>query len=202
MKSADLAEVTPGKYKFINTDLKGKSSYKERYAFIYDAAVTVVGGDVEDYPDDDDDFARPPAGILCETADDTLIWFVDFHAIWGKSVSQRRKEAIAMADVYKYYQKLKVSGQKTDKVVMAGDWNLAATDSAFQDLKDLNNDVTPNMDTSLTKSGAPSQPYDHFVATKKKLQACALTALPTGKTTKWWRDNVSDHRGVDCSYVY
>jgi hypothetical protein len=142
---------------------------------------------------------------LLEVEAGEYVWFIDFHAIWGKSASLRKAEATAMADVYKYFAALKVNGITSDKIVMGGDWNLGANDSGFDALKRLNTnsvEVTPNMKTSLTKAGQPSEAYDHFVAEKKTLSSCELTPIPLSKPGKWWRDNVSDHRGVRCKYTY
>jgi hypothetical protein len=212
MKSADLSTVTPtptvGSYKIQASDLKGKSSYKEKYAVIYDASYTAVTPDtMENYPTPGASaFARPPAGSLLKVGTNH-IWFIDFHAIWGSGVGLRRAEATAMATVYAYFANLTVAGIKSGKIVMAGDWNLAPADAGFNALKNINAGkmlVSPAIDTSLTKQGAASQSYDHFVADTAVLTigSCVLTPLPTGKNDKWWRDNVSDHRGVTCSITY
>jgi hypothetical protein len=212
MKSADLSQVTPtptvGSYKVQASELKGKSSYKEKYAIIYDATYTAITPDtMENYPSPGAAaYARPPAGSLLKVGTGH-IWFIDFHAIWGKSVGERRSEALAMSKVYNYYVNLTVSSVKTDKVVIAGDWNLAPSDSGFADLKKINPGkmlIDPAVDTSLTKQGDPSESYDHFVGNTAvvSIGGCALTPLPSGKNTKWWRDNVSDHRGVKCTITY
>jgi hypothetical protein len=210
MKSADLSTVTPtvGTYKVQASPLKGKSSYKEKYAVIYSSSYTAVTADtMENYPTPGANaFARPPAGSLLKVGTN-YIWFIDFHAIWGSSVSQRRNEATAMATVYNYYVALTVGTTKSDKIVMAGDWNLGTGDAGFAALKKINTGkmlVEPSDKTSLTKQGKPSESYDHFVANKGVLTigSCVLTPLPGGKNDKWWRDNVSDHRGVTCKITY
>jgi hypothetical protein len=210
MKSADLSTVTPtptvGSYKVQASPLKGKSSYKEKYAVIYDSSYTAVTADtMENYPGAST-FARPPAGSMLKVGTN-YVWFVDFHAVWGKSVTERRNEATAMATVYNYYAGLTVGINKTDRIVMAGDWNLGTGDAGFNALKKINTGnmlVEPSVKTSLTKAGQPSESYDHFVANKGVLTigSCLLTPLPTGKNDKWWRDNVSDHRGVACTITY
>jgi len=205
MKTAELDDVTPGEYYFQDSGLKGKSSYKERYAVIYSDFIEAETDDMEDYPDNNNDFARPPSGSLLEVETDVYVWFIDFHAIWGKSVGLRRDEATEMANVYTYFENLDINGVTTDKIVIAGDWNLGADDDGFDDLKALNagdTEVIPNEDTSLTKAGDPSQPYDHFVAAEGDLTDCDLTPLPGTRTAKWWRDNVSDHRGITCNFNY
>ena len=204
MKTADLDDVTPGKYYWKESDLKGKSSYKETYGIIYSDYLT-ANGEIEDYPDDNDDFARPPSGVMLKMKSGDYVWFIDFHAIWGKSASLREDEATEMAEVYKYFKNLEINKIKTTKIVIAGDWNLDADDDGFDALKELDKgilEVTPNMETSLTRSGDPSQPYDHFVAEKGKLTGCVLTPIPDDEDSEWWRDNVSDHRGIKCTYTY
>lgn len=204
MKTADLDDVRPEDYDWVESDLKGKSSYKETYGFVYSDYLTAVSG-VEDYPDNNNEFARPPSGVLIKLEDGEYAWFIDFHAIWGKSIRGRRDEATAMADVYEYFKNLTVNKISTDKIVIAGDWNLGADDSGFDALKELQDvdlEVIPNIETSLTKTGQPSEPYDHFVGTEDTLSECALTPIPNGETTQWWRKNVSDHRGIKCRFDY
>ena len=208
MKSADLSTVTPtvGTYKVQASDLKGKSSYKEKYAIIYNSTYTAVTPNtMENYPGGST-FARPPAGSMLKVGTGYM-WFIDFHAIWGKSVGERRSEATAMATVYNWFKSRNISGNTSDKIVIAGDWNLAPSDSGFGALKKINTNkmlIEPSALTSLTKQGGASESYDHFVAdtAKVSIAGCKLTPLPNTRNDKWWRDNVSDHRGVECTITY
>lgn len=203
MKSADLTEVQPGKYLFQDTGLKGVSSYKERYAIVYSKTLTKMNSsNMVDYGGTKK-FARSPGGTMLKDTNGDYTWFVDFHAVFGKYVQLRRDEATNMADVYKWFQGRTAGGKTTKRVVLAGDWNLGATDAGFNAIKKLNTgkmEILPNVASSLTRAGAPSEKYDHFVGDSDRimLNGCALTPLPSGKSASWYRNNVSDHRGIGC----
>ncbi len=205
MKTANLKLVTPGQpgdYLVQDTGLKGESSYKERYAIIFDKAYQPAntGGKMVDYPAKG--FSRPPSGSMLQVGTD-YIWFVDFHAIFGKNAGLRRAEATKMATVYNWFAARTENGQTTDKIVMAGDWNLPAGDTGFASLKALSTTMTilPNLASSLTKNGTPSEAYDHFVWDSAKVSITKATCgiLPISKSVAWFRKNVSDHRGVMCT---
>jgi len=203
MKTADLTQVTPGlpgTYLVQASPLKGQSSYKEKYAVIY-SNTQAISGALVDYPLTAK-FARPPSGVLLNDGTGSYIWFIDFHAVFGKTVKMRRDEATAMAPVYTWFKAVNAGGRTSNRIVMAGDWNLGATDAGFTSLKALSTTmkVEPNVKTSLTRAGAPSEPYDHFVYDSSKVNAGTfmLTPFPANKTPKWYRDNVSDHRGISC----
>ncbi len=209
MKSADLKDVRPGSYVFQDTDLKGLSSYKERYAIIYKSALTAKnpGSKMVNLGNPAaKKFSRPPSGTLIQDGSGNLLWFMDFHAIFGKTVTLRRDEAKAMATAYSDFLGTTKWGTATG-VVIGGDWNLAADDTGFTALKNINKNkmsIVPNIKTSLTRAGAPSEKYDHFVmdSTKVAASGCVLTPLPTGKSDSWYRNNVSDHRGITCTLTY
>lgn len=211
MKTANLADVTPstpapGDFVFQDSILKGASSYKERYAVIYKSVLSAEQGNaMYGTLTNAKRFSRSPAGSLLKTPSGHLIWFVDFHAIFGKSVGVRRAEAQEMKTAYTEFMDADMWGDPTG-VVIAGDWNLSADDRAFDQLKSISTtfQVMPNMDTSLTRTGNPSEPYDHFATdgTKIKLSACQLVALANGRNAAWFRTNVSDHRGVSCTITF
>jgi hypothetical protein len=213
MKTANLADVTPSKpppgdFVFQDSELKGQSSYKERYAVIYKSVLSAQQGDAM-YGDlsNRKKFSRAPSGSLLKTPSGHLIWFVDFHAIFGKSVGVRRAEAQEMKTAYEEFMDANLWGDATG-VVIAGDWNLGADDRAFDNLKSISTtfQVTPNMKTSLTRNGDPSEPYDHFATDGTKIKisvaTCGLVDLQPGVTPKYFRTNVSDHRGVTCTITF
>jgi hypothetical protein len=211
MKTANLADVTPstpapGDFVFQDSELKGASSYKERYAVIYKSVLSAQQGNaMYGGLSNAKKFSRSPSASLLKTTSGDLIWFVDFHAIFGKSVGVRRAEAQEMKTAYEEFMDADIWGDAKG-VVIAGDWNLDADDSAFNKLKSISTtfQVMPNMDTSLKKNGDPSEPYDHFATdgTKIKLSGCGLVDLPAGTTPRWFRTNVSDHRGVTCTITF
>ena len=210
MKNITFSNITPGQHAFQFTEPKVQTSYKERYAVIYNTALTPQNGTTDqkmlDYGGTKS-FARRPSGTMFKDGSGNLIWFIDFHAVFGKSVWERRDEARDMADVYTWFKTATVNNQTTDKVLLAGDWNLGATDSGFDTIKALNTghmQLVPNVLTSLTQAAALSEPYDHFVAddTKIQLSGCVIIPMPAGRDIVWWRGNVSDHLGIKCVATY
>lgn len=210
MTKITLGNVNPGNHAFQFTAPKGATSYKERYVVIYNTALTPVNGTLDQQMVNyggTKRFARPPSGTLLRDGNSNMIWVVDFHAVFGNSVQLRRDEARDMAAVYTWFQQHSVGTSTSDKVVLAGDWNLGATDQGFNTIKNLNSgnmQILPNVKTSLNRAGALSEPYDHFVAdnTKISLAFCTTIPMPTGKTQQWWRQNVSDHLGIQCNATY
>ncbi len=208
MKSAKLNDVKPGSYVFQDTGLKGLSSYKERYAIFYKSVLTAENGGTKMVDLDKTTakkFARPPSGTLINDGEGNLIWFIDFHAIFGKSIQLRRAEATAMATAYTAFKDTDTWGE-CDGVVIGGDWNLPATDTGFKKLKAINQghmDIVPDIKTSLTKAGALSEKYDHFVVDDELIDItdCDYTPL-NGKSRSWFRKNVSDHLGITCTITF
>lgn len=208
MTKITMSNVTPGTHAYQWTVPKGATSYKERYVVIYNTALTPINGNqtMVDYGGTKK-FARPPSGTMLRDNNANLLWFVDFHAVFGKSVQLRRDEARDMAAVYTWFQTKTVGVSTTDKVVMAGDWNLGATDQGFNAIKNLNAgniQIMPDVKTSLTRAGDLSEPYDHFVGDKTKVtfSQCKTIPPPVGKDQYWWRANVSDHLGIQCVATY
>lgn len=215
MAQANVATVAgpPGTFKILPAaqapwpagTLKGSSSYKEAYVFLVESSLPVTP--VLNYPDPNNDFSRAPSGILVKTGADPT-WFVNYHAVFGKSKRTRQAEVARMADVYVWYQNAVVSGQTYPRVVIGGDWNLPVEDAAFDPLAAAGSDMyfDPQTPTSLKSNGGLSSPYDHFVWDEGLLDMgdCEVvdpTTINPTYTTKYWRDWVSDHLGIACDLV-
>ena len=101
---------------------------KERYAFLYEPERVSVVRQGELYPDaadGKDDFIRDPywATFRAGAFDFSVIVV---HVIWGDTVGPRKAEVGALADVYRYVQK--VNGAEDD-VLMVGDFNQNPNDA-------------------------------------------------------------------------
>lgn len=206
MSSADLADIMPGAYTFQDSPLQGHSTYRERYSLIFKNTLTPVNtdNDTEDYPDNNNDFSRPPCGTLLKDGSGTKIWFIDYHAVFGKSASVREAEIEEMGAVYNWFKTGTTYGT-VNRVVIGGDWNMDADDDSFDNLKAIGKmKIKPNDESSLTKWGDPSQPYDHIAADQNYvvLSDCGLVNLPTDMNDQEYRDNISDHRAVACTLTY
>jgi|GEM_PF-1560439 len=190
------------------TDIIGKTSYKESYAFIVKSDLTIyrdpVGGGFAIYfplPGTANKFARKPAAIILETGADWT-WLVDLHAIFGKRQADREAEVRDMATVADELAKVDFAGKKYDRIIIGGDWNLDANNSAYNGLKNgtYGFTVQPNVDSSLTTTGAPSEPYDHFAWSKTVTVTGAALITPVSMPN--WRKDVSDHMGIKCTVTY
>lgn len=197
MRQANLANVTPGTYYVIATPVQGPTTYKEAYAFLMRPGM-VAAANVA-YLSTVPGYARPPAGVLLG-AQGKWTWFIDYHAVYGRTIGVRRAEVSNTKRVYQAFQATTVNGQKTQRAVMAGDWNLAANDPVFQTLAvGWPIRVLPTMATSLKANGQPSQPYDHFLwdATAVNVTNPALIPVPAPPgSLQGWRKQVSDHLGI------
>jgi hypothetical protein len=198
--TTDIAQVIPaGNYTFRQTDLLGKSSYKETYVFIFNNATITADNQMFSAPAAD--FSRPPHAILIRTGT-TWTWIVDFHAIWGQP-QQRVTEAGNMNTFANALANTPVSGQRYTNCVIGGDWNLPADDAGFNALTGNGFTIEPTGLTSLNPAGNDSSSYDHFAY---KVPAGTVTVTnaaviaPASKAT--WRSTVSDHMGVSCTISF
>jgi hypothetical protein len=189
------------------TEVIGKTTYKESYSFIvkstFNIATTGKGGFLIHFPLASlaQKFSRPPASILVQTGT-TWTWLTNFHAIFGDYQYERENEVKAMALVADELGKKNVGGQTYSRIIIGGDWNLNAKNSAYDDLvKKRGFTVEPNTQTSLTTTGSPSQPYDHFAWSGGMVVKNTTVITPTTSQT-WWRANVSDHMGIKCTVTY
>ncbi|MGL5709750.1 MAG: endonuclease/exonuclease/phosphatase family protein, partial [Cetobacterium sp.] len=122
--------------------------------------------------------------------------YVLIHSIYGKKVSQRQFEANKTLDIYNYFQNLDPT---ENDILIGGDFNLAANDSAFENLLNHKDNIIYSLDPSIkttigTKGFANS--YDNIFLSKKfttefkgKSGALDITRDDYIKTRK----EVSDH---------
>lgn len=196
MDPDEPARLAPEGFDATVSAAKGKSAYREHYAVLTRrAAVRVL--DAADYPDADGDFARPPFGVAVEDRDGGRFWLVDIHAVFGKGAPERRLEVAAIPAVIAHYAARPLAdGSTIGRVVVAGDWNLAADDGAFAALPGLT--VAPNVRTSLNREGRYSSPYDHVLWNGGVLNVDFADdprdtgGLPPDR----FRATLSDHAGV------
>lgn len=193
--------------------MKGDSTYKEAYCFVYDTRkITPVAS--QDAPADS--FSRPPYAILAKVKSgpsDRYVWFANIHAVFGRSPKLRQEEASAAGA---FFTRLTTTTDGTIAippqgfaVVIGGDWNLGVTNDKGiyqpgfewadpQAHSVLAPSACPKNDaTSLTAKGDPSSPYDHLIITGVSLVGddnCYLTMNSLSGAN--WRKNVSDHMAI------
>lgn len=187
MKTAEMANVTPGGYVYKVSALKGPSTYLEAYGFIYQSSYSLSGG-LYNYPEAGMD--REPSAI-CLWTGTSYVWFVDLHLTFT-TAANRTAEMTTMKSVYTYFKGYK-SG--VNDVIIGGDWNTAATHSDFNPLKSAGcTSILPDIETSLNSSGGYASKYDHFVW-NPTYTSCASAARESVDPV-YWRANISDHVGV------
>lgn len=157
--------------------LKGQSSYKERYAVIVrndaEADVAVLCHvDTTGLVSAGVVMERPPDGVLVRDSSGPtpqLVWLLNFHAVFGSNAGVRRAEAAEIGMIISRLRARAPAGcpATTPNVVAMGDWNLPASDRGFTDLG-LNAgfarlSVEPTELTSLNARGERASAYDHFV---------------------------------------
>lgn len=137
-----------------------------------------------------------------EDKDKGRYWLVGIHAVFGRhGLEPRRLEVAAMPEVTAFYARRPLpDGTVVPRVIVAGDWNLAATDEAFGSLQDILPGTTaaPNLRTSLNTRGEFVSPYDHFLWDRQQVSV-EFADEPReigGLTLAEYRQSLSDHAGV------
>jgi len=228
----------------------GKGKYKEYYGFLYRpgplANHPLVQMQASQQIGKGNGFERPPfAGLFLITpniGNPKRIVVADYHATYkgGKDTARaqltaRRTEVKGLArfvNPWTVEANWGVAGNYCNNgvcdVIIAGDWNLAGTDTNSKNIATFSvftgMALAPNVQTSLTEDGGPSEPYDHFVYTQTRTTigaptppnnnpagygglngTCAvvnatqknmLEPSPTHMSHQLWRDNISDHLGI------
>ena len=144
----------------------GTDEYKEYYAYLYKKdRVTFIKSEGF-YPDTDNDFIREPYGATFKIGNFDFT-YVLIHSIYGKKISQRQFEARKFIDIYNYFQNL---DPLENDILIGGDFNLPANDSAFEPLLTHRDEIIYSLDPTIkttigTKGFANS--YDNLFLSKK-----------------------------------
>ncbi|MBF0381978.1 MAG: hypothetical protein HQL69_13225 [Magnetococcales bacterium] len=219
-KSEVYEGLNPGEYDFFASELQGRSSsHKEAYVFLVGKEQLEVMSEVEVFNDGDGNFERPPAGILVRSGD-KYTWVLDYHAYYGSTVSDRKNEVNRIPGVLDEFRIKSVGSTNpitTDRVLIAGDWNLSAdtilnlddfveSQHTYQALPTDPSTVS-NQTGKLTDSS-----YDHFVWDSNELDLSSIQMVYpvefeascnlTDKYCQEYVDTVSDHIGVKAHVGY
>ncbi|HEX6377025.1 MAG TPA: hypothetical protein VFZ91_15040 [Allosphingosinicella sp.] len=191
MRTQDEDDIKPVGGEVIFGNLKGSTSYRERYGLVLvdvpadhvailchvdTASLVTAGTTLERAPD---------ATLVSDTSSGRpqLIWFLNFHAIFGSGTTPRRAEAAEVGRIVATLRGATPAGcpATSQNVVVMGDWNLPGTDRAFTDLARnagfTRLQVSPNALTSVSATGARVSAYDHFVWDDSLVQV-TLATLP------------------------
>ncbi|WP_233968912.1 endonuclease/exonuclease/phosphatase family protein [Pectobacterium polaris] len=205
--------------------LKGASTYKEAYCFVYRKTKTSTNPSIavlamKDAPSGY--FSRPPYAIFTHISlpnnTTQYMWFVNIHSIFGSQIKARQDEATAAGAFFNQLATSPVvisSGTilppngVSFPIAIGGDWNIAITNGITlqHGFEWVSSSASPNTDpdgcpkndpTSLTNNGTPSSPYDHIIISTKTLTGdtnCHRTIDPALNMADW-RKNVSDHMAI------
>jgi hypothetical protein len=178
----------------------GNGFYKERYLFVITdpLKVTPVGAVIEcSTTGANCSFSRPPAALKVQVASSTkTLVVVDFHAIWGRSQSQRIAEAQRIPALA-----TALAGSGNLPVVVAGDWNLTV-DEVTAAASCATTCAAPDGLTTLNPKGNPSSSYDHFYTVNVTGVTTTPAVIPANVGNATWRSTVSDHLGVRAGFSY
>lgn len=208
----------PTDFTYGTSGKKGRSSYVEYYGFLSRVGGSKSGGpaislnvasNMDFSPQYSQTLIRPPYAFLYDVTDRTTgatcsVWIANFHAIFGKSIGDRRGEAMFMKNIFNALANTPHPVTKNwVPVLILGDWNLAANDRGFGWISSPNVAIIqPNIKTSLTASGNPSSEYDHGIQSNTAQISVAAAGTPSPLWTypqqPWqnWRRTFSDHLGV------
>jgi deoxyribonuclease-1-like protein len=148
-----LIKFLPAGWNYLISDQVGRG-VKERYAYLYDSqkvkpvGIDYVISDPEDY------FIREPyaASFVSGNFDFTLL---TFHAIYGDSIFDRRKEIGYLPDLIDHIQN--TLGFEKD-LILLGDFNLPSDDRAWSGFDDYKAVIPPSEKTTITDTSS----YDNF----------------------------------------
>jgi hypothetical protein len=206
--------------------LKGNSSYVERYGdlFLNDAgghAAILCHADTAGLVSTGAVVQRPPEATLISdnsSGSAKLVWFLDYHATFGKGgPAGRRAEIAELGNIVRKLTAAIPAGcpATARAAVIVGDWNMDAGDVSIQQLAAnagfAHLAFTPNVKTSLNAQGVLASRYDHFVyddtlvqvtlATLPAQAACGtsltiVSGVLTPASYPAFRKNCSDHVGI------
>ncbi|MBX3727691.1 MAG: hypothetical protein KF858_00780 [Candidatus Sumerlaeia bacterium] len=189
MVTSEVANVRPNGYSSQVSALKGPSTYKEAYGFVYNVSTT---GSMIDYTGSG--FDRPPSGLRFWTGA-KWVWLVNYHAAFD--ATPNANEIQNLHHVYNHYK----GRNSVNSVIIGGDFNRVATSSYFNNLKNTGcSSIQPDVATTINSSCAWASRYDHF-AWDSSLTTVTNANRGSLSDVCYWRNNVSDHAPIFC-YVY
>ncbi len=191
-----LESITGVTWDYVISDEKvGRSTYKEYYAVIWNTKHARFITSRGFFTESSDEFEREPWGADFKIGKFDFT-FVLLHSIFGKKKSERKAEAAMLDTVYDYYQE--INGSEQD-VIIAGDFNLPADDTAF-DLLDsgFHFFAVPVQPTTVGKEALVSAYDNIFMDSRFTTEFSGLSGvLPfTDQEFELFRKNISDHLPV------
>lgn len=191
-----IESVTGDAWGVLTSDVIGRTSYQEGYAFLWrKSAVDYVRGATL-YLDPGDVFARQPFSAVFRD-EDTGQPFVlaTVHITYGDSIDDRIPEIQALDDYWRWLGQVYPGTPR----VLTGDFNLAASRPAFNALDELADNLITRATTLSTDTGYASH-YDHIWIGPELDGAGDNGVVPImawlGIGNDRARDHISDHAPV------
>jgi len=182
IKLKEEIEKNSGKWNYIiSKNNVGRTTYKEYYAFIYNENIEVLNIN---------GFIQMKKICLKENLMELLLRLITsiLHMLLYIRISERRNEALLFDEVYLYFQK--INGIEDD-IIIAGDFNLPAYDTAF-DIYNIDNItymLNPIQLTTIGNDGLTSA-YDNMLYSTTNTNEYFFT----GKTFDFTNNNFSEVR--------
>ncbi|RFA30922.1 DNAse [Alkalilimnicola ehrlichii] len=178
----------------------GRSTYREKYAFLWrESRVEYVDGAVV-YIDDADAFAREPfSARFAVKGSDVTFRAATVHIVYGRYVADRTEEVIALRGFWDW---LVENFGTDDPIMLLGDFNLAPDHTAWAPLREVAAPlITEGASTLSSHDGHYANLYDNIWLSKGHgldVSASGVFRFPAllGWTHEKSRRHVSDHAPV------
>lgn len=184
-----------GSWSYLVSTPVGRGS-TELYGFVYRSEKIRPMGPLMLFPDTNDLFIREPAWARFSSPSQDFV-LATVHLLFGDSMGERRAEAQELGAVMEYLENVYVSQGEAD-FILAGDFNLAPSDRAFDGLRAMNYlSVNPDLGTTIRGS-----PFDTFWYSPGLKEYQGLWGMEAFDDTVFSSDDeaaslaVSDHRPI------
>nr|WP_240916629.1 endonuclease/exonuclease/phosphatase family protein [Cobetia sp. MB87] len=129
-----LEALTGDEWDSLVSHAVGRSTYTERYAYLYRDKTIAYQGGATVYLDPQDVFSREPLlATFIEKDTGRAFSAANVHIVYGDSKADRSPEIRALADIYDLMKEISPG---TPAIIM-GDFNMAPTEPAWGDLRAL-----------------------------------------------------------------
>lgn len=195
-----LTEKTGERWQTLYSEALGRSSYREKYAFLWRASVV-------EYLDDADRFAREPFSARFRVRETGLVFAAaTVHITYGQRIGDRTPEIRALAAYWEWLAE--IYPEDADRRILMGDFNLRPGHEAWAPLRKRAWPlITEGATTLSTTDRRFANLYDNiWLAHDHGFGAVAagIVDFPgrlTETSERYWshsaaRDHVSDHAPV------
>jgi endonuclease/exonuclease/phosphatase family metal-dependent hydrolase len=179
----------------------GRASYKEMYAFLWNAEVLEYVDGAVVYLDATDRFAREPYSARFRVRGSELMFVAaTVHILHGDTVSDRTPEIEALAEYWSWLRE--VYPDDADRILLMGDFNLAPHRPEWAALRTVAEPLVVSGATTLSSTeGRFANLYDNVwvpIRRDPSIVASGILEFPAvlGLTHEEARRHVSDHAPV------